>query len=194
VDISSIEQLFIYEAYAMEEAWEHETLNGMDDEVDSQAIEWQHELQVIHSGLLPGFASPSPTSDQVEQHAWQNMSRASVVQAKNVYGSDNVNTGQADKSIEDQALPLKRGRPCKAQRHKFRKFIDRLKNQVHEELEGFDAEAIQYPGFVAKDARTIARVKIMMARYQAQVIKGEMPDLDAKLFPRGSTPSVTDES
>jgi len=120
-------------------------------------------------------------SDQVEQHASQNMSRASMVHAKNVYGCDVVNTGQADKSIEDQGLSLKRGRPCKVQRRKFRKLIDRLKDQVHAELEGFDAEVIQFPGLVAKDARTVARVKTMMARYQAQVIKGEVPDLDAKL-------------
>jgi len=162
--------------------FEQKQFHGWDSGTDTDISNDVPNPWFIHgrpgTGLVALLPFPPSTADYPDQ-------RATLPTHEKEKCHDQDEHPAAEQCETDPQVPTsteKRGRPCKAQRDRFRKMIDQLKRDVHLEPDKFDVNKISLPPWVATNLKSVGQVKTMMQTYQDQVRKGVLPDLDSKQF------------
>jgi len=60
-------------------------------------------------------------------------------------------------------------RPCRKQRNNFRKYVDKLKEQLQQDPEGFNIQKIEHPQWVMRGKGSGQKVANILGNYHAQL-------------------------
>jgi len=82
------------------------------------------------------------------------------------------NGTQVSEPREENTLKKKLGRPCKGKRHRFNKFVDRLKMDVLTKKEAFSVEDVYWPPHLLANDSDRQKVIRILEAYQLQVLSG----------------------
>jgi len=166
-----------YEVYTMEETWEMNPLDGLDIDAHSCTCDEEGGPCFIQYSF-----SQSPVRTPIKQSPDQDVrSHVSPVQAQLSGEINSFATNCKESDDDNPPAVAKHVRPSKHLRGKFRRLVDRLKQNVREEPEHFDVDNMALPTYVAKSTRSVARLKSMVGHYRHQVLQEiAVPDLDAR--------------